>query len=89
MMEANRLLRSWFVGTQGIRAGWRLMIWVAVLIASTAALREIAGWLIDKFHFTFPQGISASEILVQDGVALAAVLVATLVMIRIERRSAA
>jgi membrane protease YdiL (CAAX protease family) len=86
-MADHQFLRSSFVGWQGIRAGWRLLIWAATFIASVAGLRQIVGWAIDRFHFTFPNGISASEILVQDGVALVAVVIATLLMKRIERRS--
>ncbi len=88
-MRDRHILRSCFVGTHGIRAGWRLLIWMAALIASVAVLRQIVGWVIDHVHFTFPEGISASEILVQDGVTLTAVLLATLLMKLIERRSLA
>lgn len=86
-MERANFLRSALIGPNGIRAGWRLLIWAATLIASVALLQQVVGWVIDYYHFTFPEGISASEILVQDGVTMVAVLLATGLMRRIERRS--
>ncbi len=87
MMAGRKTWLSMFRGRHGIRAGWRLLMWTATLVACVAGLQAIAGLVIDRLHFTFPKGINASEIVLQDGTVLVAVLVATLLMARIERRS--
>ena len=77
--------RSIFVGENGIRAGWSAFIFLAILIAGVffTALP-----IFPFLHFNLPKGAPqpAYVVIVQDGVLVALVLLATWIMSRIEKR---
>jgi membrane protease YdiL (CAAX protease family) len=74
-----------FVGHQGVRAGWRLLIFftlVAVLIALVSfALRGLAGKLGPEFTVT--------TVVISESLQFGIVLIASLIMARLEHRSLA
>src|SRR5258706_15270816 len=76
-----------FAGSDGLRAGWRLLIFVAIVFALRFGIHEI----LVVLHLSNPHpGIvdfSAGKVLVQDGLAFFCVLVATLIMGAFEKRS--
>jgi uncharacterized protein len=77
-------VRNIFVGSGGIRAGWSLVIFVAIL----AALGALGGLIAKTQHYK-PQmsgEIPAPELLIREAVALVMVGIATFIMSRIERR---
>ncbi len=89
MSERGGSVRFVFVGPHGLRAGWRLAIFSAVLIALVVVLRQVADWTLDHFQITVPDVITPSVIFLQDATAMVAIMLATLLMKRIERRSLA
>lgn len=71
-----------FLGPQGLRAGWRLLVFVALTLLIGFGLVVLVGPLVRKFH---PPGVLTGE-----GVGFIAALAASLVMGRaIEHRSLA
>jgi uncharacterized protein len=73
------LLARIFLGHNGIRAGWRLLIFVALLFASALLLLFLAGPFVERFR--------TYATLVGEAVGFAAAVLASLVMGRIEKRS--
>lgn len=82
-------LRWIFVGSAGIRAGWSMLIFVVLVVAQIAVVALIAGAITHKVDFRKAvQGdISPITQLSTEAVFVIAMLVATLVMSRIEGRS--
>lgn len=79
-------LRAWFVGPQGIRAGWSMLIFLALVIALFLATRVPVNYLLHYMRLKqSPPGWSAA---VASGISALLVLVATAVMAKIERRPA-
>jgi membrane protease YdiL (CAAX protease family) len=80
-------MRWLFTGSDGLRAGWRLLIFVAIVFALRFGIHEI----LVVLHLSNPHpGIvdfSAKKVLAQDGLAFLCVLVATLIMGAFEKRS--
>ena len=75
-------MHSIFLGPDGLRAGWRLLVFVALILLIGFGLAVLAGPLVRKFH---PPGI-----LTQEGIGFIAALGASLIMARfIEHRSLA
>ncbi|HEV3275528.1 MAG TPA: type II CAAX endopeptidase family protein [Terriglobia bacterium] len=72
---------GWFMGPSGLRAGWRLLVFVALLILIGTGLAVLAGPLVRRFH---PPGVLTGE-----AIGFLAALGASLVMGRIEHRSLA
>src|SRR6266478_4335119 len=79
MAETPPALRAWFLGPRGLRAGWRLAIYVA-LVALLFQLKNIA--LRQLLHGS---GEVVSYV-VNKAAKLVVILLATSVMARIERR---
>ena len=75
-----------FMGPAGLRSGWRLPIFLAIAIALQAALGEIVDLILRARHIVPPQGLQAIVFLVQDALTLVAILGATWIMARAERR---
>ena len=72
-----------FLGPNGIRAGWRLLIYLVIAIVAGLVLALIARAL----GFRPAGGISPSMAILGEGLPFFALLVAAAVMARIERRS--
>ena len=84
--QPNRL--QWvFWGPNGLRAFWRLLIFVAI----TMGLRFGMSKILHLLHLVKPHTgnieFTAKFVLVQDGLAFLCVLLATLIMGRFEKRS--
>jgi uncharacterized protein len=80
--EPSRLERV-FLGPNGIRAGWRLLIYLIIAIVAGIVLSLMAGPL----GFRPAKGFSPSVAIYGEGVFVLALLLAAAVMARIERRS--
>jgi membrane protease YdiL (CAAX protease family) len=89
MTDTKRGLKFLFVGPNGIRAGWRLIIFTAILIGLVIALDHVATWTLARLGIEIPDGLTAPSFLLSDSVALVAVLLAMLMMKTIEHRSLA
>jgi hypothetical protein len=75
-----------FIGPIGLRSVWRLLIFLAIVIALQALLQEIVLLILKSRGMVAPEGLIAIVFLVQDAIALIAVLAATWIMARWERR---
>lgn len=74
-----------FQGPNGIRAGWRLVIFIAILLATGLLLLVASAPLIKRLNLSGPLGGT----LVSELTGFLAALIASLVMGRIEKRSLA
>jgi membrane protease YdiL (CAAX protease family) len=74
--------RAVFIGPQGLRAGWRVLIFIALLVAVRFALVFPLGKLIGNLGTDF----SPRTVLISEFFAFAVVLIATAIMGRFERR---
>ncbi len=75
-----------FTGPQGLRAGWRLLIFIALLAAFVSALHFSLGRVMHKL---LPHGFTVTTVVVGESLQFGIVLIATLIMARFERRSLA
>ena len=75
-----------FVGPMGVRAGWRALIFLGIVIAVQAVLQEIVLLILKARGIAAPEGLYALFFLVSDAIALIAVVIATGIMARWERR---
>lgn len=76
-------MRELFLNRRGLRAGWRLLIFVAIF----AALSFAADWVITKaFHPKQRASLDPISFIEAETVSLVLVLIATWIMARIERR---
>lgn len=75
-----------FVGPSGVRSGWRLLIFLAIVVALQAGLQEIVLLILKARGLTLPEGLIAIVFLAADTITLIAVLVASLIMARWENR---
>lgn len=75
-----------FVGAAGARAGWRALIFLGIVIAVQAVLQEIVLLILKARGIAAPEGLYALFFLVSDTIALIAVVIATGIMARWERR---
>ena len=74
--------KSIFAGPGGIRAGWRLLLFILIAAVPSTALT----WLALRMGFHGHRGFDATDFIVSDGLDLVGLLVAAAVMARIERR---
>ena len=76
-------MRKIFFNSRGLRAGWRLLIFVGIFVG----LEFLADWIIPKaFHLKERPTLDPVAFISGELQALAQVLVATWIMTRIERR---
>jgi uncharacterized protein len=80
----NRTLRRMFVGEQGIRTGWRVLLFVAIYLLLDAATTTAMNHFVP---FDPKQPIPLGLAFLQESCELALVVMATAVMARIEKRS--
>jgi membrane protease YdiL (CAAX protease family) len=80
-------VRSIFVGPIGLRSGWRLLIFLAIVIALQALFQEVAVLILKARGIVAPEGLYAIVFLVQDAITFIAVVIATWIMARCEHRN--
>lgn len=73
-----------FVGPQGVRAGWRLLIFIALVVALATGAHFLLGPLLRN---RLPKGFTVTTVAVSELVQFGIVLIASLVMARWERRT--
>ncbi len=83
--SGNSQLRLVFIGSHGVRAGWRLLIFTALLVAIRFALVFPLSKIIGNLGTDF----SARNVIISEVAAFGIVLLATAVIGRFERRSLA
>src|SRR5215510_8150319 len=75
-----------FVGPTGLRSGWRLLVFLVIVIASQALLQEVVEMVLKARGIVAPEGLQAIVFLVEDTITLIAVVIATWIMARWEDR---
>jgi membrane protease YdiL (CAAX protease family) len=78
--------RDIFVGPIGVRSGWRLLIFLAIVIALQALFQQLVVGILKARSIVPPDGLYAIVFLVQDAIAFLAIVIATWIMARWERR---
>src|SRR4051812_36580010 len=76
-------VRTFFLGANGLRAGWRLLIYFALLFVLFAALSPIAKRTFGRMR----QDFSATTVIVSELFTFLVIVIATLIMARFERRT--
>jgi len=79
----KNLLYRVFIGPQGLRAGWRLLVFVGLFLAATGLLRVVMVYIL---HLPRPTAITPSVQMAGDAGLFACALSAAWVMSLIERR---
>ena len=79
-------MKDILVGPIGLRSGWRLGIFLAVVIAMQFTLGEVADLVVRSRGIIVPEGLNSIVFIVEDSLTLIAVLVATWIMARSEHR---
>jgi uncharacterized protein len=74
-----------FIGSKGLRAGWRLLIFLLILVAMGAVARAIIIRLLIPAGFA-PEALTPSSVAVQDAFFIFIVAVAAWIMTKIEGR---
>jgi uncharacterized protein len=80
------IFRRIFMGPNGIRSGWRLVIFLVITFALQAGLGWVTELIAKGLALRAGGGLDPIVFSVEDGLTLIAVLVATLVMARFEKR---
>lgn len=75
-----------FVGGTGLRAGWRLLIFLAIVFALQALSQEVVVVMLKARGIVAPEGLYAIVFLVQDAITFIAVVIATWIMALWEHR---
>lgn len=78
--------RDIFVGGTGLRSGWRLLIFLAIVFALQALSQEVVVVILKARGIVAPEGLYAIAFLVQDTITFIAVVIATWIMARWEHR---
>jgi uncharacterized protein len=73
-------MRKIFFNSRELRAGWRLLIFLALIVVFYMASRKVLE------HLTLPNGLHPVSIIAEDAAGLIVALLATVIMARIERR---
>jgi membrane protease YdiL (CAAX protease family) len=71
------------MGPNGIRAGWRVLIFILIAATCGAALRRLATLMLHKL----PTGFGPGPIILGDGIGFLSLLLSAAMMAKIERRS--
>jgi CAAX protease family protein len=79
-------LRGGFLGSQGLRAGWRVLIFLVIATALQAGMQGLALLARKQWGRSVPEGLNASALAGADGITFVAVLIATAILARFERR---
>jgi len=78
--------RNIFLGPLGLRSGWSLLIFLAIVTALQALFQKIVEVILRARGIVPPEGLYAIVFLVQDAITLIGVVIATWVMARWEHR---
>ena len=78
--------RDIFVGGTGLRSGWRLLIFLAIVFALQVLSQEVVVVILKARGIVAPEGLYAIVFLVQDAITFIAVVIATWIMARWEHR---
>ena len=84
--DPNTSLRSIFVGAQGIRSGWSMLIFLAIVVAEILVTRVPVNHLLRSMHDK--QGLEVWSAVIAAGGPALLVLLATAIMAKIEKRPA-
>jgi membrane protease YdiL (CAAX protease family) len=76
-----------FAGPQELRAGWRLLIFIALIVGLSVATHFVLGPMLHKY--TAAAGFTVTNVVVGETLQFGIVLLATLIMARSERRTLA
>lgn len=79
------MIRRMFIGPRGLRAGWSLLLFAAILAAQWAIVIVIARRLVHA-QTLHPKVLVPLQAIISEIIMLATVVVATAIMARIERR---
>lgn len=79
-------VKSVFLGPMGVRSGWKVMIFLGIVLAVQAILQEIVLLILRARGIVAPEGLYALFFLVSDTISLIGVVIATGIMARWERR---
>jgi membrane protease YdiL (CAAX protease family) len=79
-------LKAIFRGEAGYRAGWRFLLFAAIFFVLQSVFSEIVDLVVERWRLAIPAWPNAKVLIVQDLIALIAVLAATLIMATLERR---
>ena len=82
--KRNWNLRTGFVGGQGIRAGWSILIFLAIIIAEVLLTRVPVNYLLH--YMKHQQGLETWSVVVAVAIPALLVFVATAIMAKIEKR---
>ncbi|MGP8176263.1 MAG: lysostaphin resistance A-like protein [Terracidiphilus sp.] len=83
----KRGLRWVFLGSQGLRAGWSVLTFVALAFFFIFLLATIASTIRKALHAPPNQGITALTMIIGESIAVLAIAGAAALLARIERRS--
>lgn len=78
--------KSIFRGPDGYRAGWRFLLFAVIFLVLQSVFDEIVVYAVDHARITIPPWPNARVLIAQDATSLLAVVLATLIMARMERR---
>lgn len=78
--------KSIFRGPNGYRAGWRFLLFTVIFIVLQSLFDAGLDYAMRRLNVAVPPWLNAKMVLVQDAFSLLAVLLATLIMARLERR---
>ena len=76
-----------FIGPFGLRSAWRLLIFLAIVVALQTLFQQVLVVILRARGIVEPEGLYAVVFLIQDAITLLAVVTATWVMARWERRT--
>lgn len=79
-------LKDIFRSQAGYRAGWRFLLFALIFLGLQLILSEIVDLVVERWRLAIPAWPNAKVFIIQDLVALLAVLAATLTMAKLERR---
>lgn len=80
---------NWLIGQDGLRSGWRLLLYILIVVVSAAVITTGIHFLERAFGHGAPTGPpSALQLLLQEILSFALVFAAALIMSRIEQRPA-
>jgi len=78
--------KSIFRGPDGYRAGWRFLLFAVIFFVLQSLFQEVLVYAVEHARIAIPPWPNAKVLIAQDAVSLLAVVLATLIMARLERR---
>lgn len=81
--------RNVFLGPAGLRAGWRLLIFLGMVVALQAGFQEIVLLILRARRVVAPEGLHAIVFIIADTITLIAVMIISWIMAKWEHRKLA